>query len=238
MDQHFGKNFNLNTEDYPESKEPWIKKTIIVFTVGSLVFFLSFICSWLNDGFHLASKWHGIWQEFNYGEKVYKEIIKYKKTNGSLPETLKDLVQGNPDSYLKKNEQGEIVDQWDTPYSYTISGEEFELFSYGIDKKIGGEGMYSDIYFPNMKKNSRHPTFKQFTNDLPSDGFKHLSFVSSLISMILTWLSMSLQKPRDDESPKTGRWRKIRIFLSFIAIIIATLFFSAVLSVLEIPTGH
>lgn len=47
--------------------------------------------------------------------------------------------------YLEKNIP---VDPWGQPYVYKFPGEhsEFDLFSYGADGQLGGEGNNADIY--------------------------------------------------------------------------------------------
>ncbi len=78
----------------------------------------------------------------------------YRLDMGAYPEqniALQALVQSpenNPKwkgPYLEK----EIpLDPWGQPYNYRIPGEngEYDLFSYGMDRKLGGSGENADIY--------------------------------------------------------------------------------------------
>jgi general secretion pathway protein G len=46
-----------------------------------------------------------------------------------------------PEPYLKKTP----VDPWDEPYYYFSEDRNFEVYSYGADRKEGGEGVDKDI---------------------------------------------------------------------------------------------
>lgn len=69
---------------------------------------------------------------------------------GSAPERLDDLLRkpGNADGwngpYVKESE---LKDPWGQPFEYKVPGEhgEFDLMSYGADKKSGGDGNNKDI---------------------------------------------------------------------------------------------
>ena len=78
----------------------------------------------------------------------------YRLDNGNYPSTeqgLEALVEEpsgfpeprnwNPDGYLKKMP----VDPWDEPYLYFSEDRSFEIYSYGADRKEGGEGVDKDI---------------------------------------------------------------------------------------------
>lgn len=47
----------------------------------------------------------------------------------------------NPEGYLKKLPK----DPWDEPYGYFSEGRSFEIYSYGADRKEGGEGVDADL---------------------------------------------------------------------------------------------
>lgn len=79
----------------------------------------------------------------------------YRLDNGHYPSTdqgLAALVQkpsGHPEpkrwseeGYLKKIP----TDPWDEPYLYFSEGRDFEVYSFGADRKEGGESFDADIY--------------------------------------------------------------------------------------------
>jgi general secretion pathway protein G len=74
--------------------------------------------------------------------------------NGRLPtneETLKALVErpsGLPTwdgPYIKKRES--LIDPWGETYKYRVPGKagEYDVYSFGADKKEGGEGEAKDV---------------------------------------------------------------------------------------------
>jgi len=52
-----------------------------------------------------------------------------------------DCKNWGPNAYYS----GKLVDPWNNPYAYEISGAEFTLKSYGKDGKDGGSGFNKDI---------------------------------------------------------------------------------------------
>ncbi len=87
-------------------------------------------------------------------ESVGTALELYRLDNGNYPSTdqgLDALVsepsgfpearRWNADGYLKKLP----VDPWDEPYLYFSEDRSYEIYSYGSDRKEGGEGVDSDI---------------------------------------------------------------------------------------------
>jgi general secretion pathway protein G len=75
----------------------------------------------------------------------------YYLDNGNYPTELKDLVEAPAGSkdwrgpYLKKS--GALSDPWDKTYIYKLPGEHgnFDLYSFGRDAVLGGEGEDKDL---------------------------------------------------------------------------------------------
>jgi len=74
--------------------------------------------------------------------------------NGRYPtndEALKALIEKPSDlshwdgPYIKKKES--LIDPWGEPYKYRIPGKsrDYDVYSFGSDKKEGGEGDASDL---------------------------------------------------------------------------------------------
>lgn len=81
-------------------------------------------------------------------------LERYRLDNSVYPSTeqgLEALVEEptgfpeprkwGPEPYLKKTP----VDPWDEPYYYFSEDRNFEIYSYGADRKEGGEGVDADI---------------------------------------------------------------------------------------------
>lgn len=62
----------------------------------------------------------------------------YKIDNGSLPESLDDLIEGGPRQYLSEMP----VDSWGNRYKYFVNKEEADgsilIMSFGADGLYGG----------------------------------------------------------------------------------------------------
>jgi len=89
-----------------------------------------------------------------------KRFDMFKLDNGNYPDTeegFQALLQ-NPDAdkypnyrskpYLKKLPK----DSWKTPFVYVKKGSDFELISFGADRKEGGDESNQDILFSNCNK--------------------------------------------------------------------------------------
>jgi general secretion pathway protein G len=92
-------------------------------------------------------------------EAVGNALELYRLDNGTYPSTdqgLEALVsqpsgypeprRWNADGYLKKLP----VDPWDEPYLYFSEERTFEVYSFGADRKEGGEGVDSDLRYSEL----------------------------------------------------------------------------------------
>ncbi len=76
-------------------------------------------------------------------------IQQYKTLNRGLPAKLEDLVTppGNARVKRKLAEENAIVDPWGTKYQYRSpgkKGKQYEIYSWGPDKKEGGDDVSTD----------------------------------------------------------------------------------------------
>jgi general secretion pathway protein G len=92
-------------------------------------------------------------------EAVGNALELYRLDNGTYPSTdqgLEALVsqpsgypeprRWNADGYLKKLP----VDPWDEPYLYFSEERTFEVYSFGADRKEGGEGVDADLRYSEL----------------------------------------------------------------------------------------
>jgi len=92
-------------------------------------------------------------------EAVGNALELYRLDNGTYPSTdqgLEALVsqpsgypeprRWNADGYLKKLP----VDPWDEPYLYFSEERSFEVYSFGADRKEGGEGVDTDLRYSEL----------------------------------------------------------------------------------------
>ena len=87
-------------------------------------------------------------------KQIESALNMYRLDNGVYPSTdqgLEALVsppsgfpeapRWNPEGYLSRLP----VDPWDEPYLYFNDDNQVEVYSYGADRKEGGEGIAADI---------------------------------------------------------------------------------------------
>jgi general secretion pathway protein G len=92
-------------------------------------------------------------------EAVGNALELYRLDNGTYPSTdqgLEALVsqpsgypeprRWNADGYLKKLP----IDPWDEPYLYFSEERTFEVYSFGADRKEGGEGVDTDLRYSEL----------------------------------------------------------------------------------------
>ncbi|HIP28390.1 MAG TPA: type II secretion system protein GspG [Sulfurovum sp.] len=89
-----------------------------------------------------------------------KRFDMFKLDNGNYPDTEEgfEALMQNPDAdkypnyrakpYLKKLPK----DSWKTPFVYVKKGSDFEIISFGADRKEGGDESNLDILFSNCNK--------------------------------------------------------------------------------------
>lgn len=63
------------------------------------------------------------------------------------PSGYPEAKNWNPEGYLPKLP----VDPWGEPYNYVNQGNKFDVYSYGADRKEGGEGFNADIYYSKLQ---------------------------------------------------------------------------------------
>lgn len=81
--------------------------------------------------------------------EIDTKITEYQADCGKLPTSIDFLVNDVADcrnwTSNKKN-KNLMKDEWQTDFTYEVSGNGYSLKSFGKDKKEGGEGPDKDIY--------------------------------------------------------------------------------------------
>ena len=82
-------------------------------------------------------------------------ITNYNVDCGKFPETLDNLVTADascsnwgPEAYIKKTP----TDAWNTPFEYSIEGNNYVILSLGSDKRAGGDGYGKDISSEDLER--------------------------------------------------------------------------------------
>ena len=91
---------------------------------------------------------------------VAQALKMFKLDNGTYPDTEEGLeaLLNNPDSDKYPNYSNKPYlealpkDSWRHPFIYLKKDDNFELISFGADRKEGGSGDGADIYYSQCKK--------------------------------------------------------------------------------------
>lgn len=78
------------------------------------------------------------------------KIENYELDNGGVPNQLQDLVSqpaGSTSWLGPYAKEAELKDPWNRPFDYRVPGAsgKFDLISYGVDGRPGGDGLDRDI---------------------------------------------------------------------------------------------
>lgn len=120
-------------------------KIIIITAVLLLVLTLLIIIVPYKSG-HIDKKSDVARFRINYLEYIIKS---YNQREGNYPESLEELRAWFQKTSGSRESDILIVDPWDVPFHYCVPGkhnaEGFDLWTYGADNMLGGEGANKDI---------------------------------------------------------------------------------------------
>ena len=84
--------------------------------------------------------------------EIENKLNEYQADCGKLPTSLQFMVSDTADCKnwtSNKAAKNLLKDEWQTEFSFEVSGNGFNLKSLGRNKKEGGDGPDKDIYSPN-----------------------------------------------------------------------------------------
>ena len=189
----------------PSSRRTTVWTYFISMAFGLVAAVLCFAVEWQQSG-HPKNYLNGHY----YGENKYnidiiaRAIENWRNTHGSLPESLKVLRNSNEiknESYVRFNDEGEMIDGWHTPFIYRIEDDNFELICYGEDGKPGGIWFASDIsnrqpYPPK----SFAPSLGVFWSSEIGSGATMLSLLTGFFCFICGFILLRKEVPKPDET--------------------------------------
>ena len=88
--------------------------------------------------------------------EIENKINEYQADCGKLPSSLDFLISDTADCKnwsSNKNNKNLMKDEWQTPFTFEVSGNGYNLKSLGKNKKEGGEGPDKDIYSQSSSAN-------------------------------------------------------------------------------------
>lgn len=94
-------------------------------------------------------------QLINAKAQLEVALFRYEQITGQFPNALQDLVEapvGVSSEEFPLIDKKFLLDPWKNPYQYELkSNGDYEVFTLGSDKQVGGEGAAADIYFSKLE---------------------------------------------------------------------------------------
>jgi hypothetical protein len=155
-------------------------------------------------------------------------IEKHREVTGNLPARLADLEieQGG----IPVDASGQPVDGWGRALQYRVTGESYELFSYGRDGQPGGTGLDADLYSGAAPTVAELPTLWQFTANPSTKGIRLSCILAGLIAFPLCLLQA---RDRPDKPRSLSQ-----ILVAHAVTAVFAIGTAVVISILHIPSGH
>ncbi len=158
-------------------------------------------------------------------------IIVYRSDKGSLPRHLNEALIHNG---IEEEEKQSLylIDRWGHPYQYQVSGEDYEILSYGQDGVPGGRGLNADISskLKSLRSSKYEPTLTQFIFELPTKGI--------LVSCILSGIAGCVLAIRLMVREKATRPRIWETVCAMVVTIACSIILAGVMSFHHLPLGH
>lgn len=174
-------------------------RSVLAIFAGFAVYFMSFYTAWNS-----AKKWPDTSEQYYTRQlirRIDKAIDEYKKTNGALPKTLQSFgdisdkqFDANGSGFVGKmliEKDGQLLDAWRHPFEYSISGDGYNLTSYGRDGVAGGAGLDCDLTNLNPNPPAAQIGFSDFCNSWSAQYIRAPSLVFALlVTGALLWNSL------------------------------------------------
>jgi hypothetical protein len=189
---------------HPKRHSPKWRTMVIIWVICvPITFAVTYGVAWSSSN-NIA--FTGVLQKYSFYpfHDLLDQIHQYHNDYGTYPKTPFDLVARTDSQIkvpqdkveaLKKQAQELFVDHIGQPVFYEKTEEGFRLISFGLDNKVGGEGIYVDIILDNPEEflhvysfsDLVQPTFRQFLFEMPVSGkvFRIALFLNLLLSIAI-----------------------------------------------------
>lgn len=209
------------------------KRIVITLLLGLFVFVVAYIAAWRGMGTspYVASYRMAMHSTL---QRVVASIETYREDTGKLPATLSELAALDGTN-LKVDQDGNVIDHWKNPVTYTQTDEGFIVCSLGRDGASGGRGMDNDLCMDNTRKFVNNnwqncgPTFWQFAFNLNTKGMLGACIASALLAMGMYYTESKNQHDRGVRET---------VLSNLIVTLIFSLLVAAPLVFLHAPQGH
>lgn len=199
-------------------------RAAVAFACGVVVASIAYLNCWQSATYGFYAKHLYTHTELGHIDRAINE---YRRTERALPTSLSRIVeQAQP---IESNQSGDLLDLWGNPYSYTVDGDSYELYSYAQDGAPGGIGINADIFVSEQQPiHFELATLSQFTFEMPTGGIKFASLISGICTAVACWIVFP-RFAKETVSRQLLGWGLTLGFAAFVALGITAA---------HIPTGH
>jgi Type II secretion system (T2SS), protein G len=165
---------------------------------------------------------------FHRLHQITDAIEEYRKIHHRLPASLDEPKRENVS--LQWWDKPGIPDMWFRPFHYSVSGTHYIVVSYGRDGKPGGSGLDRDISSTNPKDYETWKTFWEFVTSPDTREVTTTALACGVVAAALClFVIRSVHFERTDMLKMVGY---------LVGLFVATLYITAIITSLHIPSGH
>lgn len=220
------------------NRRGWLRTVINLLTastIATLLYFTILVTAWKNIG----GDWYVFPERFRtakYLAEATGAIKVFQEENKTLPDSLPEafsVVDNHP--FMRNEKYSNHKDGWGNPIQYQKQGDEFEVWSLGMDGEVGGTGLNADVYPDSRNADISQPTFQQFFRE--GNGMQGIVDEGAWFSLVVAvLLFVALNRSVD---PNWYRAAQVcySIFVC-IVVFISALVLGVILTPLHIPSGH
>ena len=191
-------------------------------------------------GLSLWVAWHGIYdaaletrdeqymtQEFL--SRMADTMEKHHATSGIYPKSMNE-VRDMMTNELTVGPGNQLLDGWERPFNFSLTGSNCLVTSYGRDGKPGGQGLDCDLTSKDWNPKAAFPTFKQFLFEMNLEGVINSCLVCGGMAGLLALLTVKI--------PDTSRNGLIVLAIKLSLTTLGAVAVAVMISALHIPDGH
>ncbi len=162
-------------------------------------------------------------------EAMKGEIDEYQKKHGVPPPSQWAL-----ESWRNKGSNTELAgaysDAWERPFIYKVSGQQYEIISYGEDGVPGGNGPDADLSSLNLEPPEATLSQRELYNHPLSGGV----VITSTICGVLTFFMVFFRLKLNSRSGWAWAWLGVKLFFT----LMATVGTGIIITACHMPSGH
>jgi hypothetical protein len=217
-----------------------LRSLVFALAAAVVVFLLVIVTAWINvrDEPRVLERQYSAQNGLRRLGRYLDEFAEAsQKENQIPPDKIGDLHVPANDPYIRTNERGDIVDEWDKPVTYEKTGDRFVAVSLGRDGDPGGVGPDADLYSDNRSRGAKSPSFRQFVTERDRREIVNVGFMlDGLFTATCVALTIFYKLRVQSKQGETKRLRNS--FVEIVVLVGLTVLVGLMLLPLHIPNHH